>query len=252
VLHICIPVHNEASTIGLVLWRLRKVLQDGSREFAVLVYDDGSTDATAETLAPYKDVLPLTVLGGRERVGYARAVDALCRAVSAQTRYPRRDAIILMQGDFTDQPEHIPELMKRFDGGADLVLAARSATVADAPTPIRRLRWLSSWMARPFLTVPADADPFATMRLYRVGLVRDLIKAAGTQPITSGDVWAANAELLLRALPLSRRTESLPAPQRYDMRLRDSRVRPWPDALALFHFGRTARSRVPAPARPAT
>ena len=80
VFYICIPTYNEAPTIGLLLWRIRKVLQEFPREYEVLVYDDGSTDATAETLKPYGDVLPLTVLGGSEHVGYERAVDALFRA----------------------------------------------------------------------------------------------------------------------------------------------------------------------------
>jgi len=78
VLYFCIPAFNEAPTVGLLLWRLRKVFQEQPREYEVLVYDDGSTDATAETLEPYHKVMPLTVLGGT-RVGYARAVDALCR-----------------------------------------------------------------------------------------------------------------------------------------------------------------------------
>ena len=53
VLYICIPAYNEAQTIGVLLWRIRKVFQEYSREYEVLVYDDGSTDTTAETLEPY-------------------------------------------------------------------------------------------------------------------------------------------------------------------------------------------------------
>ncbi len=73
------------------------------------------------------------------RVGYDRALDALCRDVANRTRYPRRDAMITLQADFTDQPEHLPELIKRFEGGADLVVAERTLS-AKTPAPIRRMR----------------------------------------------------------------------------------------------------------------
>jgi glycosyltransferase involved in cell wall biosynthesis len=38
---------------------------DFPREYELIVYNDGSSDATAEVLAPYADALPVTILGGR-------------------------------------------------------------------------------------------------------------------------------------------------------------------------------------------
>ena len=93
-LYICIPAYDEAPTVGLLLWRLRSVMQEFAREYEILVYNDGSTDATAETLASYAEVLPLTVLGGPRHLGYARALDELVRAVSKRTRYPDRKSVV--------------------------------------------------------------------------------------------------------------------------------------------------------------
>jgi glycosyltransferase involved in cell wall biosynthesis len=243
VLYLCIPAFNEAQTIGVLLWRIRKVFQEYSREYEILVYNDGSTDATAETLEPYAEVLPLTVLGGSERVGYDRALDGLCRAVSARTRYPRRDAMITLQADFTDQPEHLPELIKRFEGGADLVVAERTVSPT-TPVPVRRLQWIAGWAmrARAFTggrtaTVPGVTDPFGSMRLYRISLIRDLLKSAGDAPIVHGHGWAANLDLLRQTAPLARRLETVALEPRYDVRPRETRVRPWADGLALFKAG---------------
>ena len=243
---ICIPVYNEAPTVGLLLWRLRKVFQEYSREYEVLVFDDGSTDATAETLRPYTKVLPLTILGGGDRVGYSRALDALLRTAARRTRYPRRDAAITLQGDFTDRPEHLPELIKRFEGGADLVVSER-AIDDSAPAAVRRLRRVAPWVLRPFASLPGVTDPFGAFRLYRVSVIRDLIKQRGDAPIVDGAGWTANVDLLIGAARHARRVETVDVAPRYDLRPRPSRVRPWADALSLFQFGRTARARWAAP-----
>ncbi len=243
-LYICIPAYNEAPTVGLLLWRIRKTFQGFSREYEIVVCDDGSTDATAETLAPYTEVLPLTVIRREQRGGYASAIDALCRSASGTTRHPRRDAIVLMQADFTDQPEHIPELVKRFEGGADIVVGERAGIPA-APVPVRRLRRVAPWVLRPFVSVPGVADPFGSFRLLRVSVVRDLVKSAGDAPIVSGDGWAANVDLLLRAAPLARRIETVSLEPRYDVRPRETRIRPLADAMSLYRFGMAARRRRP-------
>lgn len=248
VLYFCIPAYNEAPTIGLLLWRLRKVLQEQPREYEVLVFNDGSTDATAETLEPYLRVLPLTVLGGA-KVGYAAAVDALCREASRRTRYPRRDAVVVLQADFTDQPEHLPELIKRFDGGADVVVAERPADVRTTPRSVRALRRVAPWIVRPFVSVAGVRDPFGALRLYRVSVIRDLIKQRGDAPLVEGEGWSANVDLLLRAASHARRVETIEAIPRYDLRTRDSRVRPWADAMTLLRFARTARGRRVHPVR---
>ncbi|HEX7121069.1 MAG TPA: glycosyltransferase family 2 protein [Gemmatimonadaceae bacterium] len=242
-LYICIPAYNEAPTIGVLLWSIRKVLAEFPREYALFVYNDGSTDATGEVLAPYRDVLGVTVLGGDQHVGYARALDSLIRAAIAQTRYPRRDAVIIMQGDFTDRPEHLPELIKRFEGGADIVVAESPPEGDSPPPPVRRLRRVAPWVLRPFPGIAGIRDPFGSYRLFRVSVLRDAVKAAGDEPLVQGEGWAANVDLLLAAAPHARRIEKVALPSRYDLRPRPTRVRAWSDAVRLYRFGRELRSR---------
>ena len=243
-LYICIPAYNEASTIGVLLWRIRKVFQEFDREYELIVFNDGSDDGTAETIQPYTEVLPLSVIGSERRIGYAAALEALIRDAANRTTYGRRDAIVVMQGDFTDQPEHLPELVRRFEGGADVVTAERDT--AQAPVTIRRLRRVGQWLLRALAGIPSTHAPFSGFRLFRVSVLRELIKARGNAPLVAGDRWAANADLLLGVLPFARRTETLPLDARYDLRMRESRVRPFADGIQLFRFARGARNRHPA------
>lgn len=241
-LYICIPAFNEAPTVGLLLWRLRSVMQDFAREYEILIYNDGSTDATAETLKSYTEVLPLTVLGGAQHTGYAHALTTLVRTVSNRTRYPRRDALLTMQADFTDRPEDLPELIKRFEGGADVVVAEREVTAA-WPGPARMLRRMAPIVTRPFVNVPNVNDPFGTLRLYRISVLRDLLKDLGdAAPIVRSEGWSANVELLVRASRFARRIESVTFNPRYELRPRASRVRPWHSALALYRSARALKA----------
>lgn len=242
--HVCIPVRDEAPTIGVLLWRIRKTFREFPREYQVVVYDDGSTDATAEVLKPYQEVLPLTVLGGREPRGYAAAVDALMRHVAKHARYARRDAMLLFPGDFTDDPAQFPELVKRFEGGADVVVGEHVVD-AHTPLPVRRLRTAAPWILRPFVRVPGKVeDPFGTCRLLRVSVVKDVVRAAGDAPVVRGETpGIANLDLLLGAAAHTTRIERVALPVRWDVRPRATRVRAWPDGLALFRYARGARAK---------
>ncbi len=241
-LFIGIPTYNEATTIGVLLWRLRTVLSDVSREYEVVVYDDASTDDTADVLAPYARVLPLTLLRGTKRLGTGGAVDAIVRHVARTTRYPRRDGLLLMQADFTDSPALVPEFLRRFEGGADLIIGER-ASAGDAPVPVRRLFAASRWVLRPFVGISDVRDLTSSFRLARIAVLRDLLKAAGDAPVASGDGWMAQADFLLRAAPHARRVETIPVTPTFGVRTRETRRTAWPDTLALAKWGWSHRGQ---------
>jgi hypothetical protein len=244
VLYLAIPAYNEVATIGVLLWRLRTVLAEFPREYEVVVYDDASTDETAEVAAQYEQAMPVSVVRGTRHLGYSGAVEALLREVAGRTRYPRRDAVLLLQGDFTDPPGIVPEFARRFDGGADLVVGER-LVVADAPTAVKRLFKGAHWAMRPFVRVDGVRDLTASMRLMRISVLRDALRAAPGNGAgwLAGDSWTANTDLLLRLVPHARRVEAVPLEPTYGVRMRETRRVAMRDALAALKWAWGARGR---------
>src|SRR3989449_7050620 len=104
-IYVCVPVHNEAPTVGLVLWKVRQVFTAFPREYELLVLDDASTDGTPDVLASYAKVLPMTVVTHRERQGYGRSLEELLRLALQRTDRPKRDGAITLHADFVRSEE---------------------------------------------------------------------------------------------------------------------------------------------------
>lgn len=233
-IYVCIPAHNEATTIGVLLWKTRKVLGEFGRDYRLVVHDDASDDDTPDVLQRYRRSLPLTTLRSEECIGYGGSVEALLRHVRDESPYPKRDCAVVMQGDFTESPDDIVSLIKAFEGGADIVAGAISKDGAPQAKGMK----LARWAARTFLPgVVAGApvsDPLSGLRAYRVIVLKKAFRDRPvTDPLIGSDGWAANVELLGRLAPHARRIAEAPLELRYDLQARPSRFRPWRTFVSL-------------------
>lgn len=249
-IYVCIPSHDEAATIGLLLWKIRQVFAGFPREYQLLVLDDGSTDATGEVLEPYTRVLPLTVVRHPERRGYSASVLQLLRTAIELTDRPKRDAAILMHADFTHNPQVIPDLVRRIESGADLVVA-EGRLEGEPSRPRRMLRRFAPHLLRGIVTVPGVRDVVSGFAIIRLVALRNAMRSHGNGFLVT-DGWAANAELYWRTGRYARRVEAVSSVERHDLRQRPSRMRPSDEARNLWR----ARSRLSAtpiapPAEPA-
>src|SRR6476619_5134721 len=121
-LSIGIPLHNEQEVFPELLARLLKVLDalPGGPHQIVFV-DDGSTDGTPRLLrdAAQQDARVKVVALSRNFGHQA--------ALGAALDYATGDALVLMDGDLQDEPEVIPELLRRHEAGADVVYTRRAS-----------------------------------------------------------------------------------------------------------------------------
>ena len=144
-IYVCIPAHNEGPTIGVLLWKIRNTLGAFSRDYKILVHDDASTDDTQVVLERYQRVLPLTLLSSQDRIGYGRSVEKLLRHVVKTASYPKRDCAVILQGDFTENPDDVISLVKILEGGADIVAGVTDMNGHQMPLGVKIVRNLSRW-----------------------------------------------------------------------------------------------------------
>jgi hypothetical protein len=246
VIYICIPALNEARTVGVLLWKIRQVMEEFPRDYQVLVLDDGSTDDTRAVLEPYARVLPVTVLRHERTLGYGAALERLVREAAHRSTHPKRDAVVVFQADFTESPEDIPLLLRKLEGGADLVAGVVTDPAGELPRPVRWARRGLPWMLARARLPKEVRDPLSGFRAYRVAVLRRALQdAAGA--LISGHGWAANAELLLRVAPHLRRVEEAEIRLRYHRRERATRFSAWTAAREMWEMVRRSPRAAPRP-----
>lgn len=243
-IYVCIPVHDEAATIGVLLWKTRKVLNEFGRDFRLVVHDDASTDDTVQVLERYVRTLPLTILRSEQRIGYGRSVEALLRHVQAEAPYPKRDCAVVMQGDFTEDPRDVVSLVKVVEGGSDIVAGSRSMNGQPQPAGAKLVRWASRTLLMGRLKGTPVTDPLGGMRAYRVIVLKKALRDRA-EPLVRSDGWAANVEMLGQLIPHARRISEVELEPRYDLRMRPSRFKPLRTLVSVARLRGSLPTAVP-------
>ncbi len=108
---VVIPAHNEEQALGALIIGIRQQVPDAE----IIVVDDGSTDATAETARS----AGARVIPHPYKIGNGAAVKTGLRHASG-------DTIVLMDGDGQHDPADIPAMLQ-LSGQYDMIVGARSA-----------------------------------------------------------------------------------------------------------------------------
>ena len=233
-IYVTIPARNEERTIGVLLWKLRKVMAEFGRPYEVVVLDDASTDRTPEVLASYVRVLPIHVIQSNQRLGYGPAMERLLRAVVERSSYPKRDVAITLQGDFSEDPADLVPMVKTIEGGADLVASRLAPGSRGFPASYKLSRLLAPLvLGGAFRGAPVE-DPLSGFRAYRVIVLKKAFRGLGKgRHLVVSAGWGANLELLSKAAPHARRIEEAPIAVTAPPPERPSRFRALPSLRAL-------------------
>ena len=206
-IYVCVSARNNAATVGLVLWKVRQVFEAFSREYRLLVMDDGSTDGTGDTLEPYARALPMTLISNEKTLGYAACMETLVRKALELTDRPKRDCLVTLPADFSVSPAIIPDLIKRTESGADVVVGETSQS--ELPAFHRFVRRSAPWLLKPGIRISGLRDLMSGVYAFRLVTLKACVRASDRTLLDTNGA-CANAELLARAAALARQIAVVP------------------------------------------
>jgi polyisoprenyl-phosphate glycosyltransferase len=115
---IVIPVYNEEENLPVLHDRLAVTLE-GLGSYEILFVDDGSRDRSTAIVEELKRRDPgVKLLSFSRNFGHQAALSAGLDAA-------RGEAVVFMDADLQDPPELLPELVRQWQDGADVVYAVR-------------------------------------------------------------------------------------------------------------------------------
>ena len=118
---IVVPVYNEEELIVQFHEAVSGSLQGSVESWEVVYVNDGSTDSSLELLKSLQALDPHVVVVELSRNwGQVGAVFAGLRTAGGR-------AVILMDADFQDPPEVVPQLIEAWRNGAEVVIAVRKS-----------------------------------------------------------------------------------------------------------------------------
>jgi len=120
ILSVVVPMYNEEEVIMTTHGRLFAVLEGMGCSFEVVYVNDGSRDGTLDLMQPLAKADPRVRL-----VNFARNFGHQC-AVSCGLGFARGQAIVIIDADLQDPPELIPQMLKHWREGWDVVYGKRA------------------------------------------------------------------------------------------------------------------------------
>lgn len=114
---IVVPAHNEESNVGVLIEELEKNIP--SKDYEIIFVDDGSSDATLQTLVKHaKTNKHIKYISFSRNFGHQAAL-------RAGLAHSTGDAVISMDADLQHPPSLIPKFIELWQDGYDVVNTLR-------------------------------------------------------------------------------------------------------------------------------
>ncbi|HEY6111060.1 MAG TPA: glycosyltransferase family 2 protein [Chthoniobacterales bacterium] len=180
-LSVVVPVFNEEENMSILQEELRAAL--AGRDYEVIFVDDGSSDRTAERIAPAPNV---RVIRFERNTGQSAAIYAGLHAAKGATA-------ILIDGDLQNNPADIGRLLAEIERGADLVCGYREKR---RDTIVKRLTSRIANFVRSRFVKDYVRDTGCTLKAMRHECIGALVPFKGMHRFIPALVRAAGYRLV--------------------------------------------------------
>lgn len=168
-LSIVVPAFNEQEVLAAFHGRLAPVLDDLEMDAEVLYVNDGSSDGTLEVIRGLREQDPRVAILDLSR-NFGKEI-----AMTAGLEHARGDAVIIIDADLQDPPELIPELVRHWRDGWDMVYAQRIERLGESLLKKATARWFYRLMQRVGrVRIPENAGDFRIMSRRAVDSLLEL------------------------------------------------------------------------------
>jgi dolichol-phosphate mannosyltransferase len=165
-LSVVIPVYNEEHTLEMLVQRLTNTLESLAEPWEVIFVNDGSVDRSAELLRRFhRDDHRFKSVALSRNFGHQVAI-------SCGLDFASGKAVVVMDGDLQDPPEILPDLIKRWREGWDVVYAVRQKRKENIfkRSAYKVFYWLLKRVS--YLDIPLDSGDFSLIDRRVVDLLK--------------------------------------------------------------------------------
>jgi dolichol-phosphate mannosyltransferase len=221
-----LPAYNEETSLPRLLPKVKSTFESRRIEYHVVVVDDGSTDRTAELLAEYRLLLPLTTVNHPINRGLGETERDAFEHVAAHAAPD--DIVIRMDCDDTHEPDYIFSLIEKLESGYDVVNTSRFQE-GGSQLGVSGYRATISLLANGFMRllfgIPGLRDYSCGYRAYRASVVSDAVAVFGNSFIQlRGLGFTSTLETVVKLHLLGCRFAEVPFVLRYDQKASPSKM----------------------------
>jgi glycosyltransferase involved in cell wall biosynthesis len=152
-----IACYRDAEAVPVMHERLTKVFQELGVDYEIIFVNDGSPDNAREVLAELAARDPKTVVINHTRNFGSQS------AFTSGMRISTGDGVVLLDGDLQDPPELIPEFVKQWREGYDVVYGERVEREASRVMQHAYKGFYRLFHRTAYVKVPLDAGDFGLL-----------------------------------------------------------------------------------------